>query len=120
MKGAALAKAQRLKEAALNAEDGVVPPPPPSADELVMEEELLAAQADLFAAQFMVDFEPQVWADSELSSNWKKMPDGGFEFELEQAMNDTGRKPSKDMLEAAIRDAFQTVRCSIRVRWRFY
>ena len=81
-----------------------------SAEFIAKQEELLAVQADLFAAQFMGDFEPHVFADAELSPHWSRTPSGGFEFalNLEDDGQHKGRKMTKgeSELEAAIRAAF--------------
>jgi len=79
-----------------------------SAEYIAKQEELLAVKADLFAAQFMGDFEPHMFADAELSPHWSKLPDGGFEFAFDNM--DGARKGKKSAgeneLEAAIRAAF--------------
>lgn len=88
---------------------------PESPEFVAKQEELLAVKADLFSAQFMADFEPHIFADAELSPHWSRMPEGGFEFALEEATaaadaNAKGKTASKGELEleAAIRAAFQS------------
>lgn len=87
---------------------------PNSPEFIEKQEELLAVQADLFAAQFMGDFEPHVFADAELSPHWSRLPAGGFEFVLDPeaagSADGKDRKMTKgeSELEAAIRAAFQS------------